>query len=305
MNLLEVQGVTKAYASKVAVDNVSFVLGRGTVFGLLGPNGAGKTSLIRMITRITFPDAGTIFFEGETLSEKHQGKIGYMPEERGLYRKMKVSEQIIYLLRLKGIAQKQAAELCDYWLERFELGKWKNNKVQELSKGMQQKVQFIATIAHEPPLLILDEPFSGLDPINAQLIEDVIREFSQKAISVIFSTHRMEQVEEFCNRILLINDGRVLVDEDIRVLRNQFRKNIFTVELAEPISEDFQLPPEVTLLEKQNYLFKASLPPHLDSRYLLYHLAQKFSIVRFEQYTPSLREIFIEFVNSSKATNSN
>jgi ABC-2 type transport system ATP-binding protein len=299
MFLLEVQGVSKAYASKIAVDNVSFSVGEGAVFGLLGPNGAGKTSLIRMITRITFPDTGSIRFNGESLSEAHQGKIGYMPEERGLYRKMKVGEQIVYLLRLKGASKEQANRLCDYWLERFELEKWKNNKVQELSKGMQQKVQFIATIAHEPPLLILDEPFSGLDPLNAQLIEEVIREFSQKGVSVIFSTHRMEQVEEFCNRVLLINNGKVIVDENIRTLRNNFRKNIFTIETAERLEDPLNLPPELTLLEKKEYEFKVRLPLELDARWLLYHLAEKFHIIRFEQHTPGLREIFIELVSSA------
>lgn len=297
MFLLEVQGVSKAYASKIAVDNVSFSLEGGAVFGLLGPNGAGKTSLIRMITRITFPDTGSIRFNGESLSEAHQGKIGYMPEERGLYRKMKIGEQIVYLLRLKGVSKEQANRLCDHWLERFELGKWKNNKVQELSKGMQQKVQFIATIAHEPPLLILDEPFSGLDPLNAQLIEEVIREFSQKGVSVIFSTHRMEQVEEFCNRVVLINNGRVIVDENIRTLRNNFRKNIFTIETAERLEDALNLPSELTLLEKNEYEFKVRLPLDLDARWLLHRLAEKFHIIRFEQYTPGLREIFIELVN--------
>lgn len=300
MDLLEIREVTKSYGSKMAVAGISLNIPVGIVYGLLGPNGAGKTSLIRMITRITYPDSGSILYQGTPLADRHQELIGYMPEERGLYRKMKVGEQIIYLLQLKGMTGKRAKEVAEAWIERFELTKWKNNKVQELSKGMQQKVQFIATIAHEPPLLILDEPFSGLDPINSQLIEEVIREFKAKGTTVIFSTHRMEQVEEFCDHIALINNGRIIVEENIRSLRKKYRKNRYTFEMAETLQDQPELPFEVTLLHQDAHHFQVSLNEGYDVRRLLTFMNDRYDILKFEQYIPGLREIFIELVESSK-----
>ena len=205
MSILSIQEVYKRYRDVVAVDGVSFEVPEGSLFGLLGPNGAGKTSLIRIITTITAADSGVIYFNGEKLNSTHPKYIGYLPEERGLYRKMKVGEHLIYLARLKGMAALEAKRKLLAMMERFEIASWWNKKVEELSKGMQQKIQFISTILHEPTLLILDEPFSGLDPINANLIKDEIYAMNQRGITVIFSTHRMEQVEQICDHIVLIN----------------------------------------------------------------------------------------------------
>jgi ABC-2 type transport system ATP-binding protein len=208
MNILSLREVTKSYTNHLAVDNVSFDMPKGGIFGLLGPNGAGKTSLIRIITCITRADTGTILFDGEPLNNNHPSEIGYMPEERGLYKKMKVGEQLTYLALLKGMGKAHAKKEISTWMEKFEIQDWYNRKIEELSKGMQQKIQFIATIIHRPKLLILDEPFSGLDPINSNLIKDEIIKLNQSGISIIFSTHRMEQVEEICQDIVLINKGK-------------------------------------------------------------------------------------------------
>ncbi len=225
--LLEIKNVSKIYDGKKAVDNVSFQLEKGQIVGLLGPNGAGKTSLIRMITSITLPDEGQIFFHGQSLTPAHQKLIGYMPEERGLYKKMTVLEQLVYLLRLRGLSSQKAKEKSLEWLKKLFLEDWKNNQVNELSKGMQQKVQFILTVAHDPELLILDEPFSGLDPLNAQIIENYILEIKNQGKTILFSTHRMEQAENFCEHIALINQGKLMINDTIQNLKSNFRKNQF------------------------------------------------------------------------------
>ena len=206
--ILSIQNVVKTYGTYTAVDHVSFEMPRGCVFGMLGPNGAGKTSLIRMITTITAPDSGIIVLEGEKLNSRTPEKIGYMPEERGLYKKMKVGEQLLYLAQLKGLTKAQALKEIDHWLTKFDIRDWWNKKVEDLSKGMQQKIQFIASVVHKPPLLILDEPFTGLDPINTNLIKDEIAQLNAAGTSIIFSTHRMESVEEMCDYIVLINRGK-------------------------------------------------------------------------------------------------
>ena len=203
--ILSIQNVVKQYDKYTAVDHVSFDVPKGSLFGLLGPNGAGKTSLIRMITTITAPDEGVIYFDGEKINSQTPEKIGYMPEERGLYKKMKVGEQLLYLAQLKGLTTQKAKQEIEYWFQKFEISSWNNKKVEDLSKGMQQKIQFIATVIHRPPLLILDEPFSGLDPINTNLIKEEILQLNKAGTSIIFSTHRMEQVEEMCQYIALIN----------------------------------------------------------------------------------------------------
>ncbi len=205
MNILSVEEVSKAYTNKIALNKVSINIPQGSIYGLLGPNGAGKTTLIRIINQITAPDSGKVFFKDEPLGSKHIFKIGYLPEERGLYKKMEIADQMLYFSQLKGLSRNEATKRIKYWFEKFEIMSWKNKKIEDLSKGMQQKIQFIATIIHQPELLILDEPFTGLDPINADLIRDEILELKKQGTSVIFSTHRMESVESLCDSIALIN----------------------------------------------------------------------------------------------------
>ena len=289
--VLDIKEVVKSYSSHLAVDRISLQVPSGIIFGLLGPNGAGKTTLIRMITHITIPDSGKILFQGEPLEAKHQRLIGYLPEERGLYKKMKVVEQIAYLLELKGVKAKQAMLSAEEWLERLELIQWKNAKVEELSKGMQQKVQLIATIAHRPPVLILDEPFSGLDPVNSQMFEDVIREMRDSGTSVIFSTHRMDQLEELCERIALINNGQLLIDEDTQALRKMYRSNRYLFETEEKININ-ELPVDVEHLEDNKVVL--TLPGNVKDMISFFN--DRYTLTRFEEQLPSLKEIFIKVV---------
>src|SRR5947208_1970938 len=213
MSLVELHHLKKYYATQKAVDDISFSIEKGTIFGLLGPNGAGKTTLLRMITGIFFPDEGEIIFDGNRFDPLNDVvKIGYMPEERGLYKKMKIGDQVVYLAQLKGLSKHDAMEKIKYWFHRLEMESWWNKKVEDLSKGMSQKLQFVTTILHEPKLIILDEPFSGLDPVNANLIKDEIFELAKRGSSIIFSTHRMEQVEEICDHIVLVNKGKKILD---------------------------------------------------------------------------------------------
>ena len=228
--ILEAIDVRKAYANHVALSGVSLSIPEGCIFGLLGPNGAGKTSLIRIITQITGADEGEIRFRGERLNPSHIAQIGYLPEERGLYKKMKVGEQLLYLAQLRGLSRADATQRIKQWLTRFEIKEWAMKNVEDLSKGMQQKVQFIATVLHQPSLIILDEPFSGFDPINANLIKDEILELRKQGATIIFSTHRMESVEELCDNIALINRSRKVLDGPIGLIRDQFKTNTYEVE---------------------------------------------------------------------------
>jgi ABC-2 type transport system ATP-binding protein len=230
MNILSLDNVVKQYHNHTAVDQVSFDIPKGIVFGLLGPNGAGKSSLIRIITSITAADEGVILLDGEPINEMTSSHMGYMPEERGLYKKMKVGEQLLYLAQLKGMDKKEAKESIKNWFIKFGIEDWWGKKVEELSKGMQQKIQFIATVVHNPKLLILDEPFSGLDPINTNLIKDEIAELNRQGTSIIFSTHRMEQVEKVCDRIVLINQGKVILEGDVDQVQQEYKDNIFRIE---------------------------------------------------------------------------
>ncbi len=229
MNLLSVQNVTKRYANHVALSNVSIEVPAQSIFGLLGPNGAGKTSLIRIINQITGPDEGEILLNGKKLGEEDVAHIGYLPEERGLYKKMKVGEQSLYLARLKGMSKADAMKELKIWFEKFEMGGWWNKKIEELSKGMQQKVQFIVTVIHKPKLLILDEPFSGFDPINAQLIRNEILDLRKNGTTVIFSTHNMGSVEELCDYIALINKSHKILDGSVKEIRKTFQSNTYDV----------------------------------------------------------------------------
>ena len=228
-NILEVQNVVKQYGDYTALNNVSLQVPKGSIYGLLGPNGAGKTSLIRIINQITMPDSGVVFLDGEKLNPEHVKHIGYMPEERGLYKTMKVGEQCLYLAQLKGMPEAEAKKQLKYWFEKFEIQGWWDKKIQELSKGMAQKIQFIVTVLHQPKLLILDEPFSGFDPVNANLIKDEIIELNKKGTSVIFSTHRMESVEEMCDYIALIHKSNKLIEGKLDDVKRQHRTNIYQV----------------------------------------------------------------------------
>lgn len=298
---LLLENVTKAYDQHLAVDSVSLSIPKGKIYGLLGPNGAGKTSIIRMITGITGIDKGRILFDGAPLDPSHAVQTGYMPEERGLYKKMKVKEQITYLLALKGLSMSKAAAAADEWLERLGLSDWKNRNTTDLSKGMQQKVQFISTIAHRPRLLILDEPFSGLDPVNAKLIESEIYQLKEEGTTIIFSTHRMEQVEELCDYIALINQGKLMLEDDITKVRKDFQKSVYQVDFVGDKAVLDQLA-ALNVLESTDKSAKVEIAQGFASRDGLIALAQSpLEILSFQLHLPRLNEIFIELV-SSQAT---
>src|SRR5687768_3197376 len=230
MSLLQVQNLKKYFATQKAVDDISFSVDKGGIFGLLGPNGAGKTTLIRMITGIFYPDEGEILFDGKKFDPvKDSSYIGYMPEERGLYKKMKIGEQTLYLAQLKGLKRHEALKKIKEWFTRFEMESWWNKKVEDLSKGMSQKLQFVTTVLHEPRLIILDEPFSGLDPVNSNLIKDEIYRLAQQGATIIFSTHRMEQVEEICDHIILINRGKKILDGSVKQVKQDFKENLYRI----------------------------------------------------------------------------
>jgi ABC-2 type transport system ATP-binding protein len=295
--ILHLSDVVKSYDKKVAVDQVSFSVPRGSIFGLLGPNGAGKTSLIRIITTITRSDSGKVFFDGEELNGSHPSQIGYMPEERGLYKKMKVGEHLLYLARLKGLSKEDATREIRFWMDKFEIGDWWGKKVEELSKGMQQKIQFIATVVHRPRLLILDEPFSGLDPINTNLIKEEIRELRRQGASIIFSTHRMEQVEEICEDIILINNGRNVLEGKVKQIRSDFKENLFRIEYEGALPD---LPDTFEVIENQEGKLTVRLPDGSGSNQLLLFLLQKgIHVTAFQEILPSLNQIFIRQVEST------
>ncbi len=298
-SILRLEEVVKQYDRHVAVDHVSLNIPRGKIFGLLGPNGAGKTSIIRMITGITFPDKGRILFDKEPLTESHARRMGYMPEERGLYKKMKIAEQITYLLALRGLPQAEAKKRTYAWLERLGLGAWAERNAADLSKGMQQKVQFIATVAHEPSLLILDEPFSGLDPVNARLIETEMFKLRENGTTIIFSTHRLEQVEEICDHIGLINKGKLQIDGDTAEVRRRFQRNLYRVEFAGDDSW-FHQQTDLSIERLTGNLAEILLPQSENGKALLQRLAASpLDILKFELQMPRLSDIFITLVGES------
>jgi ABC-2 type transport system ATP-binding protein len=299
MNQLSLSHIQKQYGSYIASADVSFDIPRGAIFGLLGPNGAGKTTLIRMITRITYPDSGQILFGGEHLREEHTNRIGYMPEERGLYKTMKVYEHLIYLARLKDLSASQAQQKVNYWLDRFEIGSWKQKKIEELSKGMAQKVQFIATVLHDPELLILDEPFSGLDPINAKLIEDEIYHLKQQGKTIIFSTHRMEQVEEICDEIVLINKGHMILQGAVGELKQRFKENKYKIDFEGEVDNGFAGQFEVESLGTHEAIVKTK---HSTNDILRYFLDHNIIVKGYREMLPSLNEIFIKAVGNTSET---
>ena len=298
--ILTLDQVVKTYDKHTAVDHVSFEVPRGSIFGLLGPNGAGKTSLIRIITTITRADQGKVLLDGELLNNRHPAQIGYMPEERGLYKKMKVGDHLMYLARLKGLSKKDAKSKIDYWFEKFEITDWWGKKVEELSKGMQQKIQFITTVVHEPKLLILDEPFSGLDPINTNLIKDEIDQLHKQGTSIIFSTHRMEQVEEICEHIVLINQGKNILGGQVKAVKDQFKLHNYQITYEGTLPTN--LGAQVKIIEQKQNQLTVHLTPGTDSGSLLQFLINNgVRIISFNEILPSLNEIFIQQVEGANA----
>lgn len=297
--MLSVRNIVKEYAKHRALDHVSMEVEKGKVFGLLGPNGAGKTSLIRIINQITGPDSGEIFFNGQKLNQSHISKIGYLPEERGLYKKMEIGEQMLYLAQLKGLKRADAIQRIKYWFEKMEMQNWWKKKVEDLSKGMQQKVQFVATVLHEPELIILDEPFSGFDPVNAEIIKDEILELNQKGSTIIFSTHRMESVEQLCDHIVLLNKSHKILDGGLKDIKNSYRNDTFKVEfsgdMANLTHQTYDLLSHTTL--NDNELITVKLKPGFNANHLLSELIPSVQIAHLEEVIPSINQIFIEKVN--------
>jgi ABC-2 type transport system ATP-binding protein len=296
-NILEVQEIVKNYANHRALDQVSITVPKGSIYGLLGPNGAGKTSLIRIINQITAPDSGRVLFDGEVLSPMHIEHIGYLPEERGLYKKMSVGEQAVYLAQLKGMREKDAKERLKYWFEKFEMKGWWDKKIEELSKGMQQKVQFITTVIHEPKMLIFDEPFSGFDPINANLIKNEILELRDRGATIIFSTHRMESVEELCDHIALINRSKKVLEGKLSDIKQRFKQHIFGVEFSENV--EWTETPGIQLIEHSGNHVRLKTAENISSNQLLKDLIDLGEIVHFSEEIPSANDIFIQTVEGS------
>ena len=299
MHLLELQNLRKYFDAQKAVDDISFQINKGSIFGMLGPNGAGKTTLLRMITGIFYPDSGSISFNGKPFDPMNDFRnIGYMPEERGLYKKMKIGEQAVYLARLKGLSHADATQKVKEWFVKFEMQSWWNKKVEDLSKGMSQKLQFVTTVLHEPNLIILDEPFSGLDPVNANLIKDEIFKLAANGSTVIFSTHRMEQVEEICDHIVLINKGKKILDGTVKNVKQEFKENIYQLgakvlpeQLMTYIFEVVKHDPEQLLIR----LNQETTPNDV----LKYFINQDIAINSFNEVLPSLNDIFIKLVEDT------
>lgn len=299
MKILEVQNLKKYFATQKAVDGISLQIEQGSIFGLLGPNGAGKTTLIRMITGIFYPDSGGIFLKGKKFDPENDAKyIGYMPEERGLYKKMKIGEQALYLAQLKGLSRHDAMHKIKDWFKRFEMDSWWNKKVEDLSKGMGQKLQFVITVLHEPDLIILDEPFSGLDPVNANLIKDEIYRLSQNGTTIIFSTHRMEQVEEICKHIVLVNKGKKILDGTVHDVKHEFKENLFGIQL-EAIPDSIDSPALEIINSTGKELLVRIREGYKPNDVLGYFINRGSSVVSFREMLPSLNDIFIKLVEGT------
>lgn len=300
--ILKVNRVSKTYSAKKALDKVSLTVEKGDVFGLLGPNGAGKTTLIRMINQITAPDEGEILFEGEPLNRNHIKNVGYLPEERGLYKKMKVGEEAVYLAQLKGLSKSEAKKRLNTWFEKFEISSWWNKKVEELSKGMQQKVQFITTVLHEPKLLIFDEPFSGFDPLNANLLKNEILSLRDKGATIIFSTHNMESVEQICDKIVLINSSHNILEGRVNEIRQRFKKNQFEIITNKENIEQCLIEGTTIVSKKINKdnittsLLKIEKGRNAD---FLSNILKDMDIISYKEVLPSMNEIFIETVKEN------
>lgn len=302
MNILELKNLKKHYATQKAVDDISFSIEQGSIFGLLGPNGAGKTTLLRMITGIFYPDDGDIIFNGRKFDPDNDiAQIGYMPEERGLYKKMKIGDHAMYMAQLKGLSKSDALEKIKYWFRKLEMESWWDKKVDDLSKGMSQKLQFVITVLHSPKLIILDEPFSGLDPINANLIKDEIYNLAKEGSTVIFSTHRMEQVEEVCNHIVLVNLGKKVLDGTVSQIKQDFKENIFKVQL-DRVPENIETSIFNIIHRKENQLTVKINDGIKSNEVLQYFMQKNCSIELFNEILPTLNEIFIKQVEGTKAT---
>lgn len=299
MSILELHNLKKYYATQKAVDDISFSIPEGSIFGLLGPNGAGKTTLLRMITGIFYPDSGNIIFDGKNFNPINDiAKIGYMPEERGLYKKMKIGEQALYLAMLKGMSRRDAMKKIKEWFVKFEMESWWNKKVNDLSKGMGQKLQFVTTVLHEPKLLILDEPFSGLDPVNSNLIKDEIFKLAQNGTTIIFSTHRMEQVEEICNKIVLVNKGKKILDGSVTQIKDDFKEHIFKIGFGK-LPEIFTSTAFKIVDSKENYFTVKIMDGNKPSGVLEEFLNKNADIISFNEVLPSLNDIFIKVAGNS------
>ncbi len=304
MEIFQANNIVKEYVGHVALSSVSISVEEASIFGLLGPNGAGKTTLIRIINQITAPDSGELFFEGRPMKSDDISRIGYLPEERGLYKKMEVGEQALYLAQLKGMSKHDALKNLKYWFEKFEIQAWWGKKVQELSKGMAQKVQFITTVIHQPKLLIFDEPFSGFDPINTNLLKNEILDLKKKGTTIIFSTHDMGSVEEICDHIALINQSKKILDGQIDQVRDKFKTNTFEIEfrgetpdLQQQLGSQFKLLDlqESPLLKQMKVQF---LNSHTNNE-ILKILMNQFEIVSFKEIIPSMNDVFIHVVEEN------
>jgi len=299
MKALQVNGISKSFGDFDAVRDLSFSIPEGTIYGLLGPNGAGKTTTIRMVMNIIIPDSGTISVLGRKMDENMMELVGYLPEDRGLYPKMKVGELVLFLAEMKGIRGTEAKKRTDYWLERFNLSEWKKKKVEELSKGMQQKIQFVVTVLHDPDLIILDEPFGGLDPVNTKLLKDIMLEMRKTGKTIIFSTHRMEQVEMICDDICLINKGRLIVEGSLSGIKHEYGKNTVFLDYEGDggFISDF---PEVESLDDYGKSMEIQLKERADSQALLKKLVGRLDVYTFQVKEPTLNAIFIEKVGEDK-----
>lgn len=298
--MLSIRNIIKQYAKHRALDDVSIEIEKGSVFGLLGPNGAGKTSLIRIINQITAPDQGEILLNGEKLNPSHISKIGYLPEERGLYKKMEIGDQMLYLAQLKGLSKADATSRIRYWFEKMGIQSWWNKKVEDLSKGMQQKVQFIATVVHNPELIILDEPFSGFDPVNAQLITNEILELNQKGATIIFSTHRMESVEQLCDSIALIHKSKKILDGKVKDIKDLYRNNTYKIAYSgvlDSVESSLFTINEEKKDEKGSHL-TIQINPGFSSNDVLKFLIPKVQVTELTEIVPSMNDIFIQNVKN-------
>ncbi|WP_026902483.1 ABC transporter ATP-binding protein [Pedobacter glucosidilyticus] len=298
--MLSIRNIVKEYAKHRALDDVSIEIEKGKIFGLLGPNGAGKTSLIRIINQITAPDSGEVYFNGEKLNPQHINKIGYLPEERGLYKKMEIGEQMLYLAQLKGLSKADAIKRIKFWFEKMEMQTWWKKKVEDLSKGMQQKVQFVATVLHDPELIILDEPFSGFDPVNAEIIKDEILELNKKGTTIIFSTHRMESVEQLCHHIALIHKSHKILDGSIKDIKNVYRNETYKIKYEGSLNlsqySNFEVIQEDILDETKEITIK--LNSGISTNDVLLELIPQVQIKHIEEVIPSINEIFIQKVTA-------
>ena len=304
MSFLEIKNISKSFVNHQALDDVSLSVPEGKIFGLLGPNGAGKTTLIRIINHITVPDKGEIWFDGKRLDAEHVYQIGYLPEERGLYKKMKTGEQALYFAQLKGMKRSEAMEKLKYWFRKFEIENWWNKKVEELSKGMQQKVQFIVTILHEPKLLIFDEPFSGFDPINVNILKEEILNLKKNGSTIIFSTHNMASVEELCDNIALINKSKKVLDGNVQDIKQQFKQNVYDLyfkgnfdKFSASVTADYKI--ESVRKENGNTICRVKLLNGTTTNQLLSAMLQYGEIVGMNEVIPSINDIFIQVVEES------